>query len=116
MTLSLFAHPFSSYCQKALIALHENATSFDLKMLGPETPENFDALKRLWPVAKFPLLDDHGIAIFEATTSIEYLAIPYPGPVRLIPSDPTLASDVRHMDRVFDNYVMTPMNSIVRDA
>ena len=24
MTLTLYAHPFSSYCQKALIALYEN--------------------------------------------------------------------------------------------
>ena len=28
MTLTLYAHPFSSYCQKALIALHENETPF----------------------------------------------------------------------------------------
>ena len=25
----LFAHPFSSYCQKVLIALYENATPFE---------------------------------------------------------------------------------------
>ena len=33
MTLKLYAHPFSSYCQKALIALYENATPFEWKML-----------------------------------------------------------------------------------
>jgi glutathione S-transferase len=26
MSLILFAHPFASYCQKALIALYENGT------------------------------------------------------------------------------------------
>ena len=28
MTIELFAHPFSSYCQKALIALYENDIPF----------------------------------------------------------------------------------------
>jgi len=116
MTLALYAHPFSSYCQKALIALYENATPFEFRMLGPETPENFSALKKLWPIAKFPLLDDDGDVIFEATAVIEYLAIRYPGPVRLLPTDPIAALEVRMLDRVFDNYVMTPMNAFVQDA
>jgi len=34
MTPALYAHPFSSYGQKALIAFYENATPFELKMLG----------------------------------------------------------------------------------
>ncbi len=29
MTLELFAHPFSSYCQKALIAFYENDIPFE---------------------------------------------------------------------------------------
>ena len=28
MTIELFAHPFSSYCQKVLIALYENDIPF----------------------------------------------------------------------------------------
>ena len=38
--LQLFAHPFSSYSQKVLIALYENATPFAFRMLGPEHPQN----------------------------------------------------------------------------
>ena len=116
MIAALYAHPFSSYCQKALIALYENATPFELKMLGPETPQHFDALKKLWPLGKFPVLDDNGVVVFEATSIIEHLALRYPGPVRLIPADPSIALDARMMDRVFDNYVMTPMDWIVQDA
>jgi glutathione S-transferase len=115
MPLALYAHPFASYCQKALIALYENATPFEFKMLGPETPQNFEALKRLWPIGKFPVLDDDGTVVFEATSIIEHLALHYPGPVRLIPDSQTIALDVRMMDRVFDNYVMTPMQRIVAD-
>ena len=39
MTLQLFAHPFSSYCWKVLIALWENELPFDYRMLDPEHPE-----------------------------------------------------------------------------
>jgi len=116
MIIALYAHPFSSYSQKALIALYENSTPFELKMLGPQTPQNVDALKKLWPIGKFPVLDDNGVVVFEATSIIEHLALRHPGPVRLIPADPRSALDVRMMDRVFDNYVMTPMNWLVQDA
>ena len=33
MPLELYAHPFSSYCQKVLIALHENAIPFEMRLL-----------------------------------------------------------------------------------
>src|SRR5438128_290244 len=33
--MKLYAHPFSSYCQKVLIALYENATPFELRLLAP---------------------------------------------------------------------------------
>ena len=35
MSLKLYAHPFSSYCQKVLIALYENDTPFEFRMLAP---------------------------------------------------------------------------------
>ncbi|MGG6497212.1 UNVERIFIED_CONTAM: glutathione S-transferase N-terminal domain-containing protein, partial [Bacteroidetes bacterium 56_B9] len=36
MSLALYGHPFSSYTQKVLIALYENATPFAFKPVGPE--------------------------------------------------------------------------------
>jgi len=38
VTIGLFAHPFSSYCQKVLVALYENAPPFTLRMLGIAHP------------------------------------------------------------------------------
>ena len=35
MKPQLFAHPFSSYCQKVLVAIYENGTPFDYRMLEP---------------------------------------------------------------------------------
>ena len=44
MNLQLFGHPFSSYTQKALIALYENGTPFEFRMLSPDEPANGAAL------------------------------------------------------------------------
>lgn len=116
MALVLYAHPFSSYCQKVLIALYENATPFEYKMLAPEKPDNYAELVKLWPFAKFPVLVDDGKAVSESSVIIEYLDLKHPGRSRMLPADATAALEVRTMDRVFDNYVMTPMNAIVVDA
>lgn len=115
MPLQLYSHPFASYCQKALIALYENATPFEYKMLGPEERYNFEILRKLSPLGKFPLLVDGAQAVFEATIIIEYLDQHYPGKARLIPSGPDAALEVRMLDRFFDNYIHTPMQNIVAD-
>jgi glutathione S-transferase len=115
MSLTLYGHPFSSYCQKALIALYENATSFSWRMLAPGDVAAMAELETLWPMKRFPVLVDRGKAIIEATIIIEHLSLHYRGPVQLIPSDPQAALEVRFIDRFFDNYVMTPMMRIVFD-
>jgi glutathione S-transferase len=116
MTLELYAHPFSSYCQKVLIALYENATPFELRMLGPDDPSAMAELAALWPLKRFPLLVDDGRAVMEASIIIEHLGLAHPGAVRLIPQDARAALGVRMMDRFFDNYIMTPQGRIVFDA
>ncbi len=108
--LKLYAHPFSSYSQKALIALYENDTPFLYRNL--EEPSANAELAALWPLKRFPVLVDRERTILEATTIIEHLQIHHPGRVRLIP-DGDAGVEVRMLDRVFDNYVMTPMQRIV---
>lgn len=115
MPLQLFAHPFSSYCQKVLIALYENDTPFAWRLLAGD-PRVDAEHAALWPLKRMPLLVDDGRPVMEATIIIEHLALHHPGPVRLIPDDPRAALAVRMMDRIFDNYVMTPMQAIVFDA
>jgi glutathione S-transferase len=109
----LYAHPFSSYSQKVLIALYENQTPFEYRSL--ETPGAPEELAALWPMKRFPVLVDAGRTVLEATSIIEYLDIHYPGPVRLVPADAGAALEVRMMDRVFDNYVSTPQQKVVFD-
>ncbi|WP_250494227.1 glutathione S-transferase family protein [Caballeronia sp. GAWG1-1] len=116
MSLILYAHPFSSYCQKVLTALYENATPFEWRALSPQTPEAMRELTELWPIKRFPVLVDNGRSVIEASVIIEYLGLFHPGPVRLIPEDPRAALEVRFLDRFFDNYVSTPQQKIVFDC
>jgi glutathione S-transferase len=115
MSLTLFAHPFSSYCQKVLIALYENATPFELRLLAPDDPRTAAEHAALWPLKRMPVLVDDGGTVVEASIIIEHLGLFHPGRVRLLPDDPRAALDVRMLDRFFDNYVMTPMQKIVSD-
>ncbi|MBB1061301.1 glutathione S-transferase family protein [Marilutibacter spongiae] len=115
MTLQLYAHPFSSYCQKALVALYENATPFEFRMLSPEHPSHVREFEAFWPIKRFPLLRDGARVVPEATIIIEYLQLHHPGPIMLLPDDPGLALEARRLDRFFDNYVSTPQQKLVFD-
>lgn len=116
MALQLYFHPFSSYCQKALVALYENDIPFEPhELAGPDSPA-MQTLTQLWPMKRFPVLVDGERTVLEASCIIEYLGLTRPGPVRLIPADPQAALEVRMMDRFFDNYVSTPQQKIVFDA
>jgi glutathione S-transferase len=112
--MKLYAHPFSSFCQKALIALYENDTPFAFRLL--EGKAAFAELTALWPLRKFPVLQDGDRTVVEATAIVEHLAVHHPGPLRLIPDDPAAAVEVRMMDRVFDHYVSSPQQKLVADA
>ncbi|MDF2809169.1 MAG: Glutathione S-transferase domain protein [Microvirga sp.] len=109
--MQLYAHPFSSYCQKALIAFYENDTPFEFHML--DDAASMAELAALWPLKRFPVLTDNGRTILEASIIIEHLDLHHPGPVKLIPEDHEAALQVRMMDRLFDNYVSTPQQRIV---
>ncbi|WP_313562543.1 glutathione S-transferase family protein [Diaphorobacter nitroreducens] len=113
MSLTLYGHPFSSYTQKALIALYENHVPFEFRCIDAEHPHNAQEWLRRWPMAKFPLLVDGDRAIRETSIIIEYLQLTHPGPIRLLPTDPMAALEVRFLDRFFDLHVMSPVQGAV---
>ncbi|CAM5769678.1 glutathione S-transferase [Labrys miyagiensis] len=100
MTLTLYAHPFSSNCQKVLIALYENDTPFEFRMLADA--ESMAELASLWPVRRFPVLTDGARTVIETSCIVEYLQLYHPGPVPMLPENPRAALEVRILDRVFD--------------
>src|SRR4051794_38059413 len=111
MSLKLYFHPLSSYCQKALIALYENDVPFDPHIVDLGNPEARAAFQKVWPIAKFPVLRDEAKArtIPESSIIIEYLAQHYPGQSRLVLADEDLARQTRMRDRFYDMYVNDPM-------
>ena len=116
MSLAFYAHPFSSYCQKVLIALYENGIPFEWRMLTPDDAATGAEFAALWPIRRFPLLRDGERTVVESSIIIEYLDRHYPGTAPLIPVDADSALEARAMDRFFDHYVHTPQQKIVWDS
>jgi len=115
--LTLYFHPLSSFCQKALIALYENDTPFTPKIVNLFDEESGAAFKKMWPIGRFPVLRDENRdrMIPESSIIIEYLEQHYPGKTRFIPADPERAREMRFHDRFFDLYANVPMQKIVTD-
>jgi glutathione S-transferase len=114
--LTLHYHPLSSYCQKVLIALDELGVDVDKRLLNLGDPAERAAHLALWPTGKMPLLVDQGRPIPETSIIIEYLQRHHARPGRtLFPLDPDAALEVRLWDRLFDLYVMTPMQACTAD-
>ncbi len=114
-SLQLFAHPFSSYCQKVLIALWSDGTEFEYRLLEQDHPENMEELKQRWPFAQFPVLVDNDETVAETTCIIEHLQALHPGPNTWIPDGET-GRRVRFLDRFFDLNVMNTMTVPVFNA
>jgi glutathione S-transferase len=112
----LYAHPFSSYCQKVLIALYENGTPFEYRNLDGADNPAMRELEAIWPLKRFPVLVDGKRSVIETSIIIEYLQWHHPAPQKLIPEDVDAALEVRMLDRFFDNYISTPLQRIVLDS
>jgi glutathione S-transferase len=118
MNLVLHFHPLSSFSWKVLIALYENGTAFEPKVLGNlMDPVEAAAFRELWPVGKFPVLVDaaHDRVIPATSIIIEWLDHHHRGATRFIPEDAEQAREVRLWDRIYDLYVEQPMQRIVFD-
>jgi glutathione S-transferase len=117
MTLTLHYHPLSSFCQKVLIALYETGTPFTPKIVNLMDETERNALRAVWPMGKFPVLQDatRDATIPESSIIIEFLDLHYPGSVRLFPQDSARLLQMRLRDRFFDLHVNVPMQKIVTD-
>jgi glutathione S-transferase len=115
MALKLYFHPLSSFSHKVLIALYENGTPFE-----PRIVDLFNEIaeyKKIWPIGKIPVLRDEAKdrTIPETSIIIEYLAQHYPGKAQLLPADPDQCRQTRLRDRFYDLYVDVPMQKMVTD-
>jgi glutathione S-transferase len=116
MSLTLHYHPLSSYCWKALVALYESDTPFTPKMVNLGDEAERAALLGLWPIGKFPVLQDdlRDAIVPESSILIEYVEMHYPGRTRLLPEG-DLGLQTRLRDRFYDLHVHQHMQKIVGD-
>ncbi|MDF9906725.1 UNVERIFIED_ORG: glutathione S-transferase [Pseudomonas reinekei] len=117
MSLTLYFHPLSSFCHKALIALYELDIEFEKRVIDLGNDADRAELQALWPIGKFPVLRDHTRQknVPESSVIIEYLDQLHAGQAHLIPHDWEAALEVRLWDRFFDLHVQVPMQKIVAD-
>ncbi|TGM61477.1 glutathione S-transferase family protein [Leptospira vanthielii] len=116
--LLLYIHPLASFCHKVLVALYENGTEFEPRIVDFLKEDASAAeLFAYWPVGKIPLLRDRKRekTVPETSIIIEYLEEFYPGPQKLIPSESQLALETRLWDRFFDLYISVQIQKIVVD-
>ncbi len=116
MSLTLYYHPLSSFCQKALVALYENATPFTPRLVNLMDPAERAEFLKVWPIGKFPVLRDEarGVTVPESSAIISYLAEFHPGPTKLVPAGGD-AWRLHFWDRVHDLYLNTNLGKIVTD-
>jgi glutathione S-transferase len=100
-----------------LVALYENDTPFERRIVDLMDESSRAEFKKIWPIGKFPVLRDEAKdrTIPESSIIIEYLDRHYPGRTRFVPADADLARETRLWDRFFDSYVNAPMQKIVTD-
>jgi glutathione S-transferase len=117
MTMKLYYHPLSSFCQKGLIAFYERDVPFEPVLVDLGDPAQRAALAAVWPVGKFPVLRDEaaGMTVPEASLIVEYLDRVGNAPP-LVPAEPDAALAVRLWDRFFDLYVHMPMQRVVAES
>jgi glutathione S-transferase len=113
MSLTLYFHPLSSFCHKALIALYELDIEFEKRIIDLGNAADRAELQALWPLGKFPVVRDHARnkAVPESSVIIEYLD----RQAHLIPEAWEAALEVRLWDRFCDLHVQVPMQKIVAD-
>src|SRR5512139_1657695 len=98
--LTLYYHPLASFCHKVLIALYENGTEFERRIIDLADEAERAELQALWPVGKFPVIRDsvRGRSVPESSVIIEYLDHHFPGAQPLLPRDWDAALEVRLWD------------------
>ncbi|MFG6413918.1 glutathione S-transferase family protein [Roseateles sp. DC23W] len=111
MGLTLHYHPLSSHCWKLLIALDELGAPYTPQIVNLGDPAARAAYAALWPTAKIPLLVDGERVVPETAIQMEYLNRRMVGD--LLPADFDAQLQVRLWNRLFDNYVMDPMQRYI---
>lgn len=117
MSLTLWYHPLSSFCWKALIGLYEADVTFAPRLVNLGDPADRAAFEAVWPLARFPVLSDEatGEVVPESSIIVEWLAQRHAPARGLVPDDADAARRVRLLDRLFDTAIHVPFQQVVAE-
>jgi glutathione S-transferase len=117
MSLTLYFHPLSSFCQKVMMAFYEKEVAFEPYIVMLFDPEEAEKFREISFTGKIPTLRDaeRALTIVESSSIIEYIDR-LDGRKRLIPAQPDGEMHTRMWDRILDNYVDVPMQRFVGDS
>jgi glutathione S-transferase len=115
--MKLYYAPASSYSQRVLIALYEKEAAFTPIEVNLFDKEQRSRYTKINPFAKIPTLEtESGQILFEACIIIEYLDQYFQNKPHLIPQDPTLALEVRMLERIIDTYINRGREALFSDS
>ena len=117
MSLILHFHPLSSYCHKVLIALYENGTPFEPRVVNLMDPAERAAFKKLWPCGQVSRAAGRNDGPHDSGIECHHrVSRPAPsGKDQVHPADPELAWQVRLKDRFYDLHLHLHMQKVVGD-
>lgn len=115
--MKLYYAPASSYSQRVLIALYEKEAAFTPIEVNLFDQEERSLYTKINPFGKIPTLEtESGQILFEACIIIEYLDRCFQNKPHLIPQDPTLALEVRMLERIIDTYINRGREALFSDS
>jgi glutathione S-transferase len=110
--MRLHYHPLSAYSRKTAIGVRLREDPIDLVEVAVFAGALRDpAFLGLSPFGKIPVLETDAGPIIESTSILEYLEAR--GPRRLLPAGQEWRA--RHLDRVADNYLLSPIGDYFWD-
>ena len=118
MSLKLYFHPLSSFCQKALVALYENGTPFEPHIVDLADAKSSAAFKAIWPIGKIAGAARRGERPHRCRNRASSSSIwrsTIPGRRSSCRRTRSSHAGCACSDRFYDLYVNVPMQKVVTD-
>lgn len=106
--VTLTGYHLSVYTRAARMALAAKGVRFATEEIDPFVPENAEAVRKLHPFGKVPVLDHDGFRVYETQAIMDYVDGAFDGPT-LTPVTPKHRARMRQVMGIVDSYVFRPL-------
>ena len=106
--VTLTGYHLSVYTWAARMALAAKGVRFGTREIDPFEPENREAMRKLHPFGKVPVLEHDGFRVYETQAIMDYVDGAFDGPA-LTPVTPKHRARMRQVMGIVDSYVFQPL-------